>query len=175
VQGILELLSLAILIIVFAQTRQIDEIHATTVPRIVDSSTTIKHHEILQSIIGLDVVNKELQQLLLSKGKWPKSSLCWSLGHGRGWKNPSCSKKYDSMEIQRHFQGSSFIWFMVGKNPHRKSLNQTLSKTLGLFDFVQSNDEDYKRELYNVFIKRRVFFCFKWCLVSRKNWLVWFS
>jgi hypothetical protein len=69
VQGILELLSLAILIIVFAQTRQIDEIHATTVPRIVDSSTTIKHHEILQSIIGLDVVNKELQQLLLSKGK----------------------------------------------------------------------------------------------------------
>jgi hypothetical protein len=59
-QGILELLSLAILIIVLAQTRQIDEIHATMVPKIVDTSTTIKHHEILQYVIGLDVVNKEL-------------------------------------------------------------------------------------------------------------------
>lgn len=54
------MLSLTILIIILAQTRQIDEIRATTMPRIVDSSTTIEHHEILQSIVGLDVVNKEL-------------------------------------------------------------------------------------------------------------------
>jgi len=60
VRGILELLSLTILIIILAQTRQIDEIHVTTMLRIVASSTTIEHHEILQSIIGLDVVNKEL-------------------------------------------------------------------------------------------------------------------
>jgi hypothetical protein len=50
------------LITVLAQTRQIDEIHATMVPKIVDSSTTIEHHDILQSIVGLDVVNKELKQ-----------------------------------------------------------------------------------------------------------------
>jgi len=48
----------------------------------------------------------------------------------------------------------------MGKTPHRKSLYQTLSKKLGLLNFVQSNDEDYKHEIYNVFINRRVFFLF---------------
>ncbi len=99
--------------------------------------------------------------MLLSKGSDPCLHYVGVWGMGGVGKTFFAQKTYDSMEIQRHFQGFSFIWFMVGKNPHRKSLNQTLSKILGLFDFVQSNDEDYKHELYNVFIKRRVYFCFK--------------
>jgi hypothetical protein len=47
---------------------------------------------------------------------------------------------------------------MVGKNPHKRSLYQTLFKKLGLLDYAQSNDEDYKYELYNAFIKRKIFF-----------------
>jgi hypothetical protein len=49
---------------------------------------------------------------------------------------------------------------MVGKNPHKKSVYQTLSNKLGLLNYVQSNDEDYKCELYYVFIKLREFFLF---------------
>jgi disease resistance protein RPS2 len=65
---------------------------------------------------------------------------------------------YDNIEIQQHFQGSSFIWLTVGRNPHMRSLYRTLSEKLGLSHFAPSNDEDYKRILYNAFIQRRVFF-----------------
>jgi len=49
---------------------------------------------------------------------------------------------------------------MVGENPHNKSIYQTLFKKLSLLNYAQSNDEDYKCELYNVFIKLRVIFLF---------------
>jgi len=49
---------------------------------------------------------------------------------------------------------------MVGKTPHRKSLYQTLSKKLGLLNFAQSNDEDYKHEIYNVFFQKKIVFLF---------------
>lgn len=156
VWGILELSSLAMLIIVLAQTRQIDEIHVTMVPRIVDNSTTIEHHDIPQSIIGLDVVSKELQQREVT----PSPHYVGIWGMGRVGKTLLAQKTYNSMEIQWHFQSSSFIWFMVGKTPHRKSLYQTLSKKLGLLNFAQSNDEDYKHEIYNVFFQKKIVFLF---------------
>jgi hypothetical protein len=49
---------------------------------------------------------------------------------------------------------------MVGENPHKKSIYQIVFKKLGLLNYVQSNDKDYKCELYDVFIKLRVVFLF---------------
>ncbi len=69
-------------------------------------------------------------------------------------------KTYNIMEIQQHFRGFSFIWFTMGKIPIENHYTKPCLRK-GLLNFVQSNDEDYKCELYNEFIKRRVYFCFK--------------
>ncbi len=66
------------------------------VPRIVDNSTTIGHHDVAQSIVGLDVVSKELQQREVTPS--PHYVGVWGMG-GVG-KTLLAQKPYHSMEIQ---------------------------------------------------------------------------
>jgi disease resistance protein RPS2 len=158
VRRILEPSNLAMLTLILTQAKQIEEIHSAMVPRIIDSSTTIEHHDIPQSIVGLDNMSKQLQQLLLSKGSDSHPHYVGVWGMGGVGKTLLAKKAYNNMEIQQHFQGSSFIWLTMGKNPNIRSLYQTLSEKLGLSRFAPSNDVDYQCNLYNVFIKRRMFF-----------------
>jgi len=157
VRSNLEPSTIAVLTTILRQTRQIEEIHFATVPRIIDTSTTIEHHDMPQSIVGLDDMSEQLQNLLLSITNDSKHRYVGIWGMGGVGKTLLVQKACENIKIQQHFE-HSFIWLTVGRNPHIRSLYQTLSEKLGLSRFAPSHDVDYKRILQTAFNKRRVFF-----------------
>ncbi len=152
----LEATELVTLNVLLAQVKKIEGIHSAMGPINIDSSTTIEHHDMPQSIVGLDDMSKQLQQLLLSNESGSHPRYVGICGMGGVGKTLLAKKAY--MEIRQHFQGSSFIWLTVGKNPNRRLLYKTLSEKLGLSRSAPSHDTDYQNNLFNVFCKRRVFF-----------------
>jgi Leucine-rich repeat (LRR) protein len=116
-----------------------------------------KAHNLSQEIFGLESYVERVEMLLTSAGSdaSPRYFGVWGMG-GVG-KTFLLRKVWESLKVQAHFQGATFIWLTVGQTPDMLLLYRSISDDMGSKLHLHSNMVDYKQKLESELTQKRVF------------------
>jgi Leucine-rich repeat (LRR) protein len=108
-------------------------------------------------VFGLDNFTMRLQRSITSSSidAEPRCVGVWGMG-GAG-KTLLAQFAYNSPEVRKHFKGGELIWLTVSQTPNIKGLYDGFCTQLGLSRMRFAQLEEYRRRLYNEFLRRRVF------------------
>ncbi len=108
-------------------------------------------------VFGLDNFTMRLQRSITSSSidAEPRCVGLWGMG-GAG-KTLLAQFAYNSPEVRQHFKAGKLIWLTVSQTPNIKGLYDGFCTQLGLSPMRFAQLEEYRRRLYNEFLRRRVF------------------